>query len=121
MRWRLGSYTTHDERSSEVVSGRVSGSMRGLPLKDCVCFSDSQRRELYLFGPDRTLVYSAAADAWYRYGGFAATAAVRHGDDLVLGLSDGRVAVLDEAVQERRRRGDRGRVGLRLHGAVAEL
>ena len=96
VRWRLGSSTTHDERSSEVVSGRVSGSMRGLPLKDCVCFSDSQRRELYLFGPDRTLVYSAAADAWYRYGGFAATAAVRHGDDLVLGLSDGRVAVLDE-------------------------
>lgn len=98
--WVFASYTTRDERNAKLISQRVQQSLRAADPEKVYCFDDDTRQEYYLFLNDAegtALVHNYQADVWYRYTGLPVVCAVRDGESLLLGLSDGRLVRFGEA------------------------
>lgn len=95
--WTFINYATRDERNAKVISQRVQASLRTADPGLVFAFDDDARQEYYLFLGDGTaLVNNYQADVWYRYTDLDAVCACRSGEDLLLGLSDGRLVRMHE-------------------------
>lgn len=95
--WQLTS-TGRDERRAKIVSDRVTQTMHSADPKKVFTFDNEREQEYYVFLNDdagTVLVhryqYDSGGDVWYRYTGIPAVSAIRDGQDVYFGLSDGRV------------------------------
>ncbi len=92
--WVFASYATRDERNAKVISQRVRQTMARADPGKIFCFDDDAKKEYYIFLNDAAgtaLVHSYGLDLWYLYTGLPAVGAVRQGERLLLGFSDGRL------------------------------
>lgn len=92
--WVFVNYATRDERNAKLISQRIQSSIALADPTSIFSFDDDKTQEYYLFLNDTdgtVLVHNYQVDVWYRYTGLPAVNAVRDGDRLLLGLSDGRV------------------------------
>lgn len=87
-----------DERRAQVVSNRVTQTMHSADPKKVFTFDNEREQEYYVFLNDAAgtaLVhryqYENGGDVWYKYTGISAVSAIRDGEDVYFGLSDGRV------------------------------
>lgn len=90
--------TGRDERRAKKISERITKTLHSADLSGAVTFDNERDQEYYIFlnDVDGTVLvhrysYGGTGDVWYRYQGIPATAAVRVGDAVYLGLSDGRL------------------------------
>lgn len=95
--WQLSS-TGRDERRAKVVSNRVTQTMHSADSSKVFTFDNEREQEYYVFLNDAAgtaLVhryqYESGGDVWYKYTGIPALSAIRDGEDIYFGLSDGRV------------------------------
>ena len=100
--WRTVS-TGRDERRAKLMSDRVTQTIHAADPKKVYCFDNEREQEYYVFlndGSGTALVhryqYEGSGDAWYRYTGLPVTAAIRDGEYIYFGLSDGRVCEFSE-------------------------
>lgn len=93
--WRNNSsYTanlTLDERQARRLSDRVAKTLESFPMSGCVCWDDNAAQEYYIVSGTTALVHNYAADAWYAYYRFPATAFVRYQGELYIGTDGGGV------------------------------
>lgn len=99
--WRnnssYSSNLTVDERQAKRISDRVYSTLETFSAPSCVCWDDDYNQEYYIAYNGQALVHNYAADAWYYYTAFDATAFVNVGEYLYIGRSDGRICRLAPA------------------------
>ena len=92
--WTYINYATRDERNAKLLSQRVQNTLRSADPNKVFCFDDDARQEFYVFLNDAAgtvLVNNYLNDTWYLYTGLPVKCACRVGDDLHLGMADGRL------------------------------
>ena len=97
--WAYINYAQRDERNAKLLSGKVQKSLSAVDPAKVYCFDDDTKREYYIFLNDEAgtaLINNYQADVWYLYTGLPATCAARVGQELLLGLSDGRLVRMSE-------------------------
>lgn len=86
-----GANITADERQAQRISDRIFSSLSGFELKSCLCWDDNDHQEYYICQGGRALVHNYAADAWYSYENFEASAMANLNGELYLGDHQGRL------------------------------
>lgn len=97
--WTYYNYASRDERNAKLLSQRVQQSLSLADPAKVYCFDDDSKQEYYLFLNDEAgtvLVNNYQVDAWYLYTSLPVTCAARLGDELLLGMSDGRLVRMHE-------------------------
>lgn len=101
--WRTVS-TGRDERRAKLMSDRVTKTLHASDPKKVYCFDNEREQEYYIFFNDEegtALVhryqYEGSGDTWYRYTGLPVVCAIRSGENIYFGLSDGRVCHFSES------------------------
>jgi hypothetical protein len=87
---------TRDERQTRRVSDRVQRSIKEFDFKRSFMWDDDDHQEFYITQDGKALVWNYAADAWYRYEDFDATAMCNFHGDLFIGSSQGKIWLVSE-------------------------
>lgn len=88
------SYTanlTVDERQAKRISDRVRHTLSTFRLSECRCWDDNTSQEYYVVSGSTALIHNYASDVWYAYYNFPAACFARHGGELYIGCTDGKL------------------------------
>lgn len=88
---------TLDERQAKRLSDRIYRTLESFALPSCICWDDNQTQEYYIVYGRTALVHNYAADVWYKYYNFPATAFCRHDGELYIGDDAGGVRHISDA------------------------
>lgn len=97
--WVFANYATRDERNAKMISQRVQNTLEQADPGKMYCFDDDTKQEYYIFLNDdqgTALIHHYGIDVWYCYTGLPVTSAVRAGERLLFGFTDGRVVEVSE-------------------------
>lgn len=95
--WNLSDYMQEHEKTAEVISTRIAGTLGTFDFATLGAYFDKREREYYLFdGSHKALVYSVAPNAWTLYTNFPAVCMVSYKDELYIGTADGTLLHMSE-------------------------
>jgi hypothetical protein len=80
---------TVDERQARRISDRIAATFSSFQPDQCVCYDHNYTQELYIVCRSTAVVWNYAANVWYSYTDFPATALTAVGSELYYGTEDG--------------------------------
>lgn len=96
--WRnTASYASNlsmDERQAKRISDRINATLSRFDLKNCYCYDDNYNQEYYICCGSEALIHNYAADAWYYYTNFPATAMCSFHEKLYVGTATGTIDLM---------------------------